>query len=598
MISGFTLSRATWNAVIAASMLSLIAGCGSDGSTDPLGTGGTGGSGGQGTGGAGGDPIGTGGTGGDPGTGGNGGDPGTGGNGGDPGTGGNGGDPGTGGNGGDPGTGGNGGDPGTGGNGGDPGTGGNGGDPGTGGVGGSPGPYCGDGNLDPGEECDDGNNVDGDGCSATCTEEADPPFCGDGNRDPGEECDDGNNVDGDGCSATCRVETDPSLCGDGSLDPGEECDDGNNDDGDGCSASCIIEIPDPFCGDGNLDPGEECDDGNNVDGDGCSASCTIEILACTVPVTDLNAVATFVGTSFTYTTDNFSTNDNLIGSCRTDSTNDVTFSLYVASNSDVSLSVDRDPLFLGGNPRFSLYARTDCANPLTELACDPGDASRASSFTLHNVAAGTTLFITVDSWDPGFGFGNGTGPFILEGTITPSAGGGVCGDGILDPGEACDDGNTVSGGGCSASCQLEPNVCGAGMVSLNLVANQTSTGFTYNGTNRGALDNARGSCGPNPSSGDITLAYWASHDSQVELHVGADPDVFTIDSPRFYLHVRTECDSPSTQLWCDAGGIDSTVTMQLSAGDQLYIIVDSIDPGFGFGDGTGEFLLTATVTNH
>ena len=32
---------------------------------------------------------------------------------------------------------------------------------------------------------------------------------------------------------------------------------------------------------------------------------------------------------------------------------------------------------------------------------------------------------------------------------------GVCGDGALDPGEECDDGNTTSGDGCDASCQLE-----------------------------------------------------------------------------------------------------------------------------------------------
>ena len=28
----------------------------------------------------------------------------------------------------------------------------------------------------------------------------------------------------------------------------------------------------------------------------------------------------------------------------------------------------------------------------------------------------------------------------------------VCGDGVLDPGEACDDGNTVDGDGCQADC--------------------------------------------------------------------------------------------------------------------------------------------------
>jgi cysteine-rich repeat protein len=36
-----------------------------------------------------------------------------------------------------------------------------------------------------------------------------------------------------------------------------------------------------------------------------------------------------------------------------------------------------------------------------------------------------------------------------------------CGNGVVDPGEQCDDGNTVSGDGCSATCQSE---CGDGTV--------------------------------------------------------------------------------------------------------------------------------------
>jgi cysteine-rich repeat protein len=38
----------------------------------------------------------------------------------------------------------------------------------------------------------------------------------------------------------------------------------------------------------------------------------------------------------------------------------------------------------------------------------------------------------------------------------------VCGNGILDPGEQCDDGNVVSGDGCSASCTIEE--CGNGIL--------------------------------------------------------------------------------------------------------------------------------------
>ena len=43
----------------------------------------------------------------------------------------------------------------------------------------------------------------------------------------------------------------------------------------------------------------------------------------------------------------------------------------------------------------------------------------------------------------------------------------VCGDGVTTPGvngtgEQCDDGNTVSGDGCSSTCQIETSVCGNG----------------------------------------------------------------------------------------------------------------------------------------
>jgi cysteine-rich repeat protein len=39
----------------------------------------------------------------------------------------------------------------------------------------------------------------------------------------------------------------------------------------------------------------------------------------------------------------------------------------------------------------------------------------------------------------------------------------VCGNGIVDPGEECDDGNTTDGDGCSATCQREPR-CGDGFL--------------------------------------------------------------------------------------------------------------------------------------
>jgi choice-of-anchor A domain-containing protein len=62
--------------------------------------------------------------------------------------------------------------------------------------------FCGDGVVSGAEECDDANTLPGDGCSPLCTVE----FCGDGLIGAGEQCDDGNTMDGDGCAADCTVE--------------------------------------------------------------------------------------------------------------------------------------------------------------------------------------------------------------------------------------------------------------------------------------------------------------------------------------------------------------------------------------------------------
>ena len=71
---------------------------------------------------------------------------------------------------------------------------------------------CGDMKKQGTEQCDDGNVRPYDGCSADCTLEPKcsagtcTAVCGDGVKFPGEACDDGNTRSGDGCSATCTLE--------------------------------------------------------------------------------------------------------------------------------------------------------------------------------------------------------------------------------------------------------------------------------------------------------------------------------------------------------------------------------------------------------
>ncbi len=82
-----------------------------------------------------------------------------------------------------------------------------------------------------------------------------------------------------------------------------------------------------------------------------------------------------------------------------------------------------------------------------------GELSASSSYRLNDTFIG---FV-----DGNFGYSTnytlGSGLVYLEQ---------LCGNGILEFGEQCDDGNTISGDGCSATCQTEavPAVCGNGVV--------------------------------------------------------------------------------------------------------------------------------------
>ena len=50
--------------------------------------------------------------------------------------------------------------------------------------------------------------------------------------------------------------------------------------------------------------------------------------------------------------------------------------------------------------------------------------------------------------------------------VTPPAVVSVCGNGAMETGEQCDDGNAVSGDGCSSACKTEN--CGDGIVQTSL----------------------------------------------------------------------------------------------------------------------------------
>lgn len=279
-------------------------------------------------------------------------------------------------------------------------------------------PRCGDGvvQASAGETCDDGPNNTGayGGCGPNCRL---APRCGDGivQKSAGETCDDGIN-DGryGGCTSTCRM---GPRCGDNIVQAsaGETCDDGRNDGSyGGCSSDCQRG---PFCGDALVQPSYEgCDDGVN-DGryGGCTSMCT------RAPFCGDSIVQTSFGESC-----DDGRNDGRYGGC--------------------TPTCARAP-HCGDGVRQPSYEQCDLG-----AANNTGAYGGCTSQCRLAPRCGDGVVQASEGETCDDGRNNGS-----YGGCTPTCQYAPrCGDGILDrPQEQCDDGNTVSNDGCSATCESE-----------------------------------------------------------------------------------------------------------------------------------------------
>ncbi|MCA9577157.1 MAG: DUF4215 domain-containing protein [Myxococcales bacterium] len=346
---------------------------------------------------------------------------------------------------------------------------------------------CGDGVTEGVEECDDGNTGNGDGCSSLCrdefcgdgavnnvNEECEPPsagqcdgfcmflpVCGDANQEGSEACDDGGRCNngafcavglttcgdmstclpraGDGCNASCIVE----FCGDGVLQVaiGEEC-----ELGDANCEDCRLNV----CGDGTTTGTEECDDGDMMSGDGCSATCEIEF--CGDSLTNNNTEQCDDG------------NTDALDACNNSCV------LNVCGDGIVNNGEDCDAGASNGSPTSpcdGMCVRHFCGDDVVDNSapnlgeeCDPpgsmaGPAVCTFDCRIGNFCGDGDVGGTEQCDDGGTMGGDGCSATCrLE----------VCGNGVMDPGEACDDNNVLNGDGCSATCQVE-SLCGNGVIN-------------------------------------------------------------------------------------------------------------------------------------
>ncbi|MDY0003809.1 MAG: DUF4215 domain-containing protein [Polyangia bacterium] len=323
-----------------------------------------------------------------------------------------------------------------------------------------------------------------------------PDLCGNGVVDKGEQCDDGNRISGDGCSEGCLRE---SFCGNSLVERGEECDDGNNRGGDGCNSMCQLEVG---CGNGILEYGEACDDDNLVSGDGCSATCEDEdgtatcgngILEAGEGCDDGNAVG----------------QDGCSAECQAESG-------CGDGVQDPGEECDDGNRTSGDGCSYRCRLEFLCGDDLCDTehaeSCEkcPQDCCPFCGDGVLDSYSGDPPQYEDEECDDG---NNVSGDGCTAG-CKDEDGQATCGNGILERPEECDDGNTAPGDACSATCFWEficgdshcdaangencrlcpgdccPD-CGNNMIEIgercdgNALGGKTCTDFCYTGGNLG-----------------------------------------------------------------------------------------------------------------
>jgi cysteine-rich repeat protein len=289
--------------------------------------------------------------------------------------------------------------------------------------------------------------------------------CGDGVQEGAEECDDGNNINGDGCDEFCKIEPFVDTDGDGIEDALDNCaitpnygsfgtcidvNTLSNPEGNVSTYACV---DDADCAGKSVNVNgvdydvEHCENSQDNE-DGSTGSTTGDPCgnACDIDSNDRNTcletgdqggggssecTLALQGASFKWSTLTAERGDNVVLTLDLDGDdrcNNLVFDVDVINEDTQELSVVKpSPITVSGTSGTTNWT-SENNNP----GPDPDDARWRAK---------------------GYNFGGGIAPpsDLLTVTATDS----YCGDSNIDPGEQCDDGNTVSGDGCTDTCLFE-----------------------------------------------------------------------------------------------------------------------------------------------
>ncbi|NOS67653.1 MAG: DUF4215 domain-containing protein [Candidatus Peribacteraceae bacterium] len=229
-------------------------------------------------------------------------------------------------------------------------------------------------------------------------------------------------------------------------------------------AMCVSGKCVQYCGNGRLDPGEVCDPSSGA-GDGCTDTCLLkENQQCTHD-TDCSSVACRKGLFVPCTTGGqCQSNDCRDGAC----TN-------LCGNDKIDPGEICDPGLAGSSDTCT----RDCLRP-TGAVCARGNECQTG---LCEGEACTACERNSQC---------GSGLCVSGGCVD------LCGNGKRDPPEQCDDGNRITGDGCSRFCLREATVAGE-LLPISLLGDVTQGG-DLQGIN--ADEQARDIAGTHAAAGD------------------------------------------------------------------------------------------------
>jgi cysteine-rich repeat protein len=294
---------------------------------------------------------------------------------------------------------------------------------------------CGNYQVEAGEDCDDGDRITDTICDSDCKY-----TCGNGVLDdtageacdtaiatgPGScpsSCDDGQActtdvVSGSECAAACvHAAVTGAADGDGCCPAGANA---NNDDD--CTA---------MCGNGILEPGELCDTGITAGAGACPAACD-DGVACTTD-TLMNPSSCQASCSHTAITQPVNGDGCCPAGANTGNDNDCQAG---CGNGVVDPGETCDTAIATGTGSCP----TTCSDG---MACTTDVLVNAGTCTVVCTYPAITTPINGDGCCPATGNANN------DNDCAPS-----CGNGVVETGEQCDDGNMVNNDACTNACRL------------------------------------------------------------------------------------------------------------------------------------------------